>query len=192
MAKMNFQMRALFYYVPLASGIGMACSGPVIKTYMFASVSPEIVSLANIIGVALSILINGAIHSEKTMELFRRQFTWLASVHTVMFSIVSLMGESWPELRFIGFAILEAITGNLYALVFRQSMNRIWEGDELTKLQFDMKSWSLAGALIGGALVFLLDLNVHQALWLQAITCASANICDMLFFKTMKASEKKQ
>lgn len=188
---MNFQMRALFYYVPLASGIGMACSGPVIKTYMFGQVSPETVSLANIIGVALSVLINGAIHSSRTMELFRKQFTLLATTHTVCFTVVSLMGEGWPELRFIGFAILEAITGNLYALVFRQSINRIWSGDQLTKLEFDMKSWSMVGALVGGSLVFLLDLNVHQALWVQAITCASANICDMVFFKTMKKCERK-
>ena len=188
---LNFQMRALFYYVPLASGIGMACSGPVIKIYMCSQVSPEIVSLANIIGVALSVLINGAIHSERTMELFRKQFTWLATTHTICFTVVSLMGENWPELRFIGFAILEAITGNLYALVFRQSMNRIWKGDELTKLQFDMKTWSMVGALIGGALVFLLDLNIHQALLVQAVTCASANICDMVFFKTMKKCERK-
>ena len=47
---MNFQMRMLFYYVPLASGIGMACSGPIIKIYMCSQVSPEIVSLANILG----------------------------------------------------------------------------------------------------------------------------------------------
>ena len=188
---LNFQMKMLFYYVPLASGIGMACSGPAIKTYMYANVSPEIVSLANIIGVALSVLINGAIHSERTMEMFRKQFTWLATTHTTCFTIVSLMGEGWPELRFIGFAILEAITGNLYALVFRQSMNRIWKGDELTKLQFDMKSWSMIGALIGGALVFLLDLNIHQALLVQAVTCASANVCNMVFFKTMKKFERK-
>ena len=70
---MNFQMRMLFYYVPLASGIGMACSGPIIKIYMCSQVSPEIVSLANILGVALSILINGAIHSERTMEMFRKK-----------------------------------------------------------------------------------------------------------------------
>ena len=125
---MGFQMRMMFYYVPLASGIGIACSKPVIKTYMFAQVSPEIVSLANILGVALSILINGAVHSERTMELFRKQFTWLATTHTVCFATISLMGESWPELRFIGFAIMQAITGNLYMLVFRQSMNRIWKG----------------------------------------------------------------
>ena len=35
---LNFQMKMLFYYVPLASGIGMACSGPVIKNYMYANV----------------------------------------------------------------------------------------------------------------------------------------------------------
>ena len=188
---LNFQMHMLFYYIPLASGIGMACSGPAIKTYMYANVSPEIVSLANIIGMALSVLINGAIHSEKTMELFRKQFTWLATTHTVCFTTISLMGESWPELRFIGFAIMQAITGNLYMLVFRQSMNRIWKGDQLTKLEFDMKTWSMIGALIGGALVFLLNLDIHQALLVQAVTCASANVCNMVFFKTMKKCERK-
>ena len=147
--------------------------------------------MANIIEVALSVLINGAIHSSRTMELFRKQFTLLATTHTVCCTVVSLMGEGWPELRFIGFAILEAITGNLYALVFRQSINRIWSGDQLTKLEFDMESWSMVGALVGGSLVFLLDLNVHQALWVQAITCASAKICDMVFFKTMKKCERK-
>ena len=76
-------------------------------------------------------------------------------------------------------------------LVFRQSMNRLWKGDELTKLEFDMKTWSMIGALIGGALVFLLDLNIHQALWIQAITCATANVFDMVFFKTMKKYERK-
>lgn len=189
---LNFQMKLLFYYVPLASGIGMACSGPVIKTFMYANVSPEIVSLANVINVALTILINGTIHSPKTMEFFRKEFTWLAITHTTCFTVVSLMGEGWPEVRFIGFAILEAITWNLYMLIFRQSMNRVWNGDELTKLQFDTKTWSLVGALIGGGLVLVLDLDVHQALWLQAITCAMTNGCNMVLFKTLKASEKKE
>ena len=102
------------------------------------------------------------------------------------------MGAGWPEVRFIGFAILEAITWNLYMLIFRQSMNRVWKGDELTRLQFDTKAWSLIGALIGGGLVLILNLDVHQALWLQAITCMMTNGCNMVLFKTLKASERKE
>lgn len=188
---LNWQMKMLFYYVPLAEGIGMATTWPIIKNFMYANVSPEILSLSNMIEVGLTILINGSIHSDKTMEFFRTRFNWLASVHTLCFIFISLMGENYPELRFIGFAVMTSITGNLYILVFRQSMNRIWEGDKLTKLQFDTVTWNSVGALIGGSLVFVLDMSLHQALILQAFTVASSNLCDMVFFKTMKSYERK-
>ena len=74
--KMNWQLKCLFYYVPLAEGIGLATAWPIIKNFMYANVSPEILSLSNMIEVGLTILINSSIHSDKTMEFFRNRFAY--------------------------------------------------------------------------------------------------------------------
>lgn len=90
-----------------------------------------------------------------------------------MFLYISFTGIEYPEIRFLGFAVLNAVSTTLWWTVINDAINHVIDGDTLTDWRAFDKSCSLCGSILGCAIaIIFVDMSVE---WCVAAQCA-ANI----------------
>ena len=169
---MNKQQKCWLLAGAVISSFIFALTTPVIQIYFMRLVSPEVLTVANMLTVGLAAITNTTVTKDRFMAFYRKHFVMIVVVDVFCFCLVSLLGIEWAAFRFIGFAVLNAVSTTLWFVVVDNAINRKIDGDQLTVWHSYSKSWSLYASLAGGAILLLCsDMRIEIALALQC--CAN-------------------
>jgi len=134
-----------------------AATSPVIQVYFISLVGPGVLAMANILSTALAAVVNATIPVKRIKDWYRRHFVWIVVVDITCFFLISFEGLSVPELRFLGLAVLNAVSSTLWYTVIKDGINHAIDGDALTSWDSVSKSVNLIAALAGSvtAMIFV-------------------------------------
>lgn len=167
-----------------------AATFPIISIYFYGLISPRIIAFSNILGTGLSAIVNWTIPQDKMKELYRRNFHWILIVDVILFCIISFTGYEYPEIRFIGFSILNAISTCLWVMIMRNLANRIiGDGDDRTDFDALNRYTELWACFFGAifAMVFI-NIPVEYCIAAQCFANTFMGATDYYCFKRLNKS----
>jgi hypothetical protein len=142
-----------------------SATSPVIQVYFISLISASVLAAANILTTALAAVVNASIQSNKLKDFYRHHFLWIITIDIICFALVSFEGISIPEVRFLGLAILNAVSSTLWFTVISDAINHQIEGDKLTKWNSLSKTINLTAALEAGVFTNRLTFSFFTILW---------------------------
>ena len=172
---------------PTILSFAFALTTPTIYVYFISLIEPKILALANIIGTALSAIVNYSIPKEHMKEWYRKHFLSIILIDILCFHLITFFGYEYPEIRFIGFAIINAVSTCLWVMIMRNTANRIiTDGDARTDFDALNRYLTLTACLIGAVLAFIITLPVETCLVIQCIANAFMGFADWKAFRLLK------
>ncbi len=165
-----------------------SATSPVIQVYFISLISSSVLAAANILTTALAAGVNASIQSDKLKDFYRRHFLWIIVIDIVCFALINFEGISVPEVRFLGLAVLNAVSSTLWFTVVTDAINHQIEGDKLTKWNSLSKTVNLTAALIGSviAIVFTTHIGVEFCIAAQCLANLFMGATDWLAYKRIR------
>lgn len=147
-----------------------ALTSPIIQIYFVSRVSTEIFAAANMLSTGLAAFVNSSVTVDKIMAWYKKHFYTIVVIDLLCFCIVSFLSTEYVAVRFLGLAILNAISTNLWFVLMRNAVNNIIKGDSLTKWESFESAWTLGGQFFGAALaIYLTNIPLEICISLQCI-----------------------
>ena len=184
---MNRKQKQWLIIGPVVVSFVFAMTSPVVQVYFMRLVSPNILAIANMLSVGLAAGVNTTVGIDKFMESYRKNFKWIVSIDVICFGIISFMGVEWAAVRFLGFAVLNAVSTTLWMVIIRSAINRKIDGDKLTAWQSYSEAWNLYASLAGGAILLVYsDVSIETAVAMQCIANLFMGITDIKAFSKLE------
>ena len=158
-----------------------AATSPVIQIYFMKLISSEILAAANILSTGLAAVVNATVQSDKLKDFYRYNFLWIVSIDVVCFCLINFESISIPEVRYLGMAILNAISSTLWFTVISDAINHQIDGDALTKWNSLSKTVNLIAALLGSLLAILVfsNIEVETCILMQCVANLVMGLSDL-------------
>ena len=164
-----------------------SATSPIIHIYFISLISSSVLAMANILTTALAAGVNASIQSDKLKNFYRHHFLWIIAIDVICFTLVSFEGLSIPEARFLGLAILNAVSSTLWFTVVNDAINHQIEGDRLTKWSSLSKTVNLTAALIGSVIAIIFtQINVEYCIVAQCVANLFMGATDWLAYKRIR------
>ena len=165
--------RKLKFYLlsgPVLVSFIFALTSPIIQIYFVSRVSTEIFAAANMLSTGLAALVNSSVAADRIMRWYKKHFYSIVIIDLLCFCIVSFLSTEYITVRFLGLAILNAVSTNLWCVLMRNAVNNIIKGDSLTKWESFESAWNLGGQFFGAALaIYFIDIPLELCIGLQCI-----------------------
>ena len=165
--------RKLKFYLlsgPVLVSFIFALTSPIIQIYFVTRVSTEIFAAANMLSTGLAALVNSSVAADRIMRWYKKHFYSIVIIDLLCFCIVSFLSTEYITVRFLGLAILNAVSTNLWCVLMRNAVNNIIKGDSLTKWESFESAWNLGGQFFGAALaIYFIDIPLELCIGLQCI-----------------------
>ena len=165
--------RKLKFYLlsgPVLVSFIFALTSPIIQIYFVSRVSTEIFAAANMLSTGLAALVNSSVAVDRIMRWYKKHFYSIVIIDLLCFCIVSFLSTEYITVRFLGLAILNAVSTNLWCVLMRNAVNNIIKGDSLTKWESFESAWNLGGQFFGAALaIYFIDIPLELCIGLQCI-----------------------
>jgi len=185
---LNFASAILMSFV-------MASTGPTLHVYFMQQVNPQLLAFVNMLTVGIAVITNGSVNSKKMLKAYHRYFATIILVDVTAFICVSVVGEYHVEVRFIGFAVINAISTAIWGIVLKNMVNNVWDGDALTKFNANSKTCGLIASFIGGGLLMFLGDNgfsVHTCIIIQCVAMTIDGINDFIIYRVYNKVKSEQ
>lgn len=168
-----------------------AATGPVIQLYFMQLISAKVLAISNMLSVAIAAMTNSTVTIDKCMQFYRSHFKWIVVVDVVCFSLISFTGLEYPTVRFIGLALLNAISTTLWCVVINNAINQLVHGDQLTTWQSFNSSINLYASLCGSIVLLCIDtIPIDVALALQCAGNLFMGITDVKAFSKLQKGKE--
>ena len=155
---------------PVLVSFIFALTSPIIQIYFVSRVSTEIFATANMLSTGLAALVNSSVAVDRIMRWYKKHFYSIVIIDLLCFCIVSFLSTEYITVRFLGLAILNAVSTNLWCVLMRNAVNNIIKGDSLTKWESFESAWNLGGQFFGAALaIYFIDIPLELCIGLQCI-----------------------
>ena len=155
---------------PVLVSFIFALTSPIIQIYFVSRVSTEIFAAANMLSTGLAALVNSSVTVDRIMRWYKKHFYSIVIIDLLCFCIVSFLSTEYITVRFLGLAILNAVSTNLWCVLMRNAVNNIIKGDSLTKWESFESAWNLGGQFFGAALaIYFIDIPLELCIGLQCI-----------------------
>lgn len=155
---------------PVLVSFIFALTSPIIQIYFVSRVSTEIFAAANMLSTGLAALVNSSVVADRIMRWYKKHFYSIVIIDLLCFCIVSFLSTEYITVRFLGLAILNAVSTNLWCVLMRNAVNNIIKGDSLTKWESFESAWNLGGQFFGAALaIYFIDIPLELCIGLQCI-----------------------
>lgn len=188
---MNSKEKFWYLVGPVVMNISFISTCPILHIYFASHISPRIIAFSDMLAMVLGIFVNRSILVSKLQEWYRSHFLLIIIVDVISMYVIYFFSVEFPEVRFIGMAITNAISTTLWVTVMRSSLNRVLSGDKLTEWQAYQKSVELTASLIGGCLAMIfIDVPVEICLIIQCFGNTMLGITDFYAFKLLSKKEK--
>jgi hypothetical protein len=125
-------------------------------------------------------------------DWYRNHFLWIVVLDCICFWGFSFFGYEYPEVRFIGFSIINAVSTCLWVMVMRNLANNIiTDGDMRTDFDALNSYTTLTACLCGAVIAFFSSISVEICLVAQCCVNAFMGITDLHAFKLLNARIKE-
>lgn len=164
-----------------------AATSPIIQVHFVTLVGPGILAMANILSTGLAAVVNATIPVKKIKDWYRAHFLHIIVIDTICFALISFESVSVPEVRFLGFAILNAVSSTLWMMIVKDAVNHAIEGDELTAWDSISRTANLSAALCGSIIaVIFTAIPVEACILAQCIASAIMGVTDWKAYKILR------
>ena len=191
---MNNKQKSWLLVGPVVLSFAMAITSPVIHIYFMRLIDASVLAIANIISVGIAAITNTSVTRKGFLEWYDKHFTFIVVTDVLLFTVISFAGMEWATIRFIGMAIINAISTTLWICVMQNAINSVVKGKELTIWQSLASSYELYASLAGGLVILILgSIDIEIAIAIQCIANLIMGLADLKARKLLllKSDEKE-
>lgn len=165
---------------PVIFSFAMAMTTPVIRVYFIRLVNSDILAISDMLAVGIAAVTNTTITKEKFLEWYDKHFKFIITTDVLFFIIVSCAGMEMAAMRYIGMAVINAISTTLWVCVMQNAINNTIEGKDLTIWQSLANSYEMYASLAGGLVILLIgDMNIELAIAIQCVANLVMGLTDL-------------
>lgn len=177
---MNNKQRAWLLVGPVIFSFMMAMTTPVVHIYFMKLIDASVLAIANMISVGIAAMTNTSVTRKGFLEWYDKHFTLIVVTDVLLFTVISFAGMEWATIRFIGMAIINAISTTLWICVMQNAINSVVKGKELTIWQSLAKSYEMYASLAGGLVILLIgDMHIELAIGMQCMANLFMGLTDL-------------
>lgn len=177
---MNSKQKNWLLVGPVIFSFAMAMTTPVIRVYFIRFVNSDILAISDMLAVGIAAITNTTITKEKFLEWYDKHFTFIVATDVMFFIIVSCAGMEMAAMRYIGMAVVNAISTTLWVCVMQNAINNTIRGQDLTIWQSLARSYEMYGSLAGGLAILLIgDMHIELAIAIQCIANLIMGLTDL-------------
>ena len=191
---MNNKQKSWLLIGPAIFSFAMAMTMPVVHIYFMRLIDASVLAIANMISVGIAAMTNTSVTRNGFLEWYDKHFTLIVVTDVLLFTVISFAGMEWATIRFIGMAIINAISTTLWICVMQNTINSVVKGKELTVWQSLASSYELYASLAGGLVILILgSINIEIAIAIQCIGNLIMGLADLKARKLLllKSDEKE-
>ena len=189
---MNSKQKNWLLVGPVIFSFAMAMTTPVIRVYFIRFVNSDILAISDMLAVGIAAITNTTITKEKFLEWYDKHFTFIVATDVMFFIIVSCAGMEMAAMRYIGMAVINAISTTLWVCVMQNAINNTIRGQDLTIWQSLARSYEMYGSLAGGLAILLIgDMHIELAIAIQCIVNLFMGLTDLKARKLLLNGDEK-
>lgn len=191
---MNSKQKGWLLVGPVIFSFAMAMTMPVIQVYFIRFVNSDILAISNMLAVGIAAITNTSITKEKFLEWYDKHFTFIVTTDVLFFIIVSCAGMEMAAARYIGMAVINAVSTTLWVCVMQNAINNTIKGKDLTIWQSLANSYEMYASLAGGLVILLIgDMHIELAIAIQCVANLVMGLTDLRARKLLmlKGDEKE-
>ena len=191
---MNNKQKSWLLIGPVIFSFAMAMTMPVVHIYFMRLIDASVLAIANMISVGIAAMTNTSVTRNGFLEWYDKHFTLIVVTDVLLFTVISFAGMEWATIRFIGMAIINAISTTLWICVMQNTINSVVKGKELTVWQSLASSYELYASLAGGLVILILgSIDIEIAIAIQCIGNMIMGLADLKARKLLllKSDEKE-
>ena len=190
---MNSKQKNWLLVGPVIFSFAMAMTTPVIRVYFIRFVNSDILAISDMLAVGIAAITNTTITKEKFLEWYDKHFTFIVATDVMFFIIVSCAGMEMAAMRYIGMAVINAISTTLWVCVMQNAINNTIRGQDLTMWQSLARSYEMYGSLAGGLAILLIgDMHIELAIAIQCIANLFMGLTDLKARKLLLKGDEKR
>lgn len=177
---MNSKQRRWLLVGPVVFSFAMAVTTPVVHVYFMRLIDASVLAVANMISVGIAAMNNTSVTRKGFLEWYDKHFTLIVVTDVLLFTVISFASMEWATIRFIGMAIINAISTTLWICVMQNTINSVVKGKELTIWQSLASSYELYASLAGGLVILILgSIDIEIAIAIQCIANLIMGLADL-------------
>nr|DAI46606.1 MAG TPA: Nucleoside H+ symporter [Caudoviricetes sp.] len=187
---MNNRQKNWLLIGPVVFSFALAMTTPVVHIYFMRLIDASVLAIANMISVGIAAMTNTSVTKKGFLEWYDNHFTLIVVTDVLLFTVISFAGMEWATIRFIGMAIINAISTTLWICVMQNAINSVVKGKELTIWQSLASSYELYASLAGGLVILILgSIDVEIAIMIQCIANLVMGLADLRARKLLMRSD---
>lgn len=158
----------------------ISLTSPTVHLYFMQHVSPQVYATAGMLETGLAAIMASIMSREKIRHKMRRIYGAILLLDAVGYAVISFISTENPTVRFLGLAVLSAITINIWLTLMVDAINGVLAGTELTNYQTLSRSWQLWATVAGSGTAIIITgiLTLETAIWIQCAGNALMAGCD--------------
>ena len=189
---MNSKQKGWLLVGPVICSFAMAMTTPVIQVYFIRFVNSDILAISDMLAVGIAAITNTTITKEKFLEWYDKHFTFIVATDVMFFIIVSCAGMEMAAMRYIGMAVINAISTTLWVCVMQNAINNTIRGQDLTIWQSLARSYEMYSSLAGGRAILLIgDIDIELAIAIQCTANLFMGLTDLKARKLLLKGDEK-
>lgn len=191
---MNSKQKGWLLVGPVIFSFAMAMTTPVVHVYFMRLIDASVLAVANMISVGIAAMTNTSVTRNGFLEWYDKHFTLIVATDVLLFTVISFAGMEMAAARYIGMAIINAISTTLWICVMQNAINSVIKGKELSIWQSLASSYELYASLAGGLVILILgSINIEIAIAIQCIANLIMGLADLKARKLLllKSDEKE-
>ena len=177
---MNSKQRRWLLVGPCIFSFAVAMTAPVLQVYFMRLISSEVLAISNMLAVGIAAITNTSITKKGFLEWYNKHFTFIVVSDVLLFAVISFASMEWATIRFVGMAVINAISTTLWIYIMQNMINNTIAGKELTIWQSLASSYELYASLAGGLVILILGrIDVEIAITIQCMANLIMGLTDL-------------
>ena len=177
---MNSKQKNWLLVGPVIFSFAMAVTTPVIHVYFMRLIDASVLAVANMLAVGIAAMTNTSVTRKGFLEWYDKHFTLIVVTDVLLFTVISFAGMEWATIRFIGMAVINAISTTLWVCVMQNAINNTIEGKDLTIWQSLANSYEMYASLAGGLVILLIgNMDIEVAIAIQCVANLVMGLTDL-------------
>ena len=157
----------------------MGFTSPVIVNFFMSHITPEYIAICTIVFRLTKVVVSFVRQSIIATYWFSQHFMKIMLVTDFSFLCIALVGEDNPEFRYLAYSMICICGVQLMSAVRRDNINNCLHGSALTIFKARCETWGLISALLGAALLVVVNKfvapSVTVCMIIECAICAIAH-----------------
>lgn len=177
---MNNRQKNWLLVGPVVFSFALAMTVPVIQIYFMRLINSEVLAVSNMLAMGIAAITNTTVTKKFFLKWYDKHFTLIVITDVIMFFVVSCAGMELAAVRYIGMAIINAVSTTLWMCIMRNSINNVINGEELTIWQSLSNSYAMYASLAGGVtILYLGTMDIELAIAIQCLANLFMGLTDL-------------